>query len=157
MRVSKRWAAIVSAAFGLGALGCPPPPAAQGGGARFEIYSLQTNEGPTVFRFDTATGALERAPLVGARSWLALGEPAAASGAPGRFDVDFAQAASIPLTFVRLDTQTGAAWRLAYPRDRAWVAFRDAGSEGESGSEHGAAAPSPRPAPVAATPIFAAS
>lgn len=141
---------VVAGLLCLGAsLACPAPQSSSSSSpARFAIYSLQTSEGPAVFRFDTATGVLSRAPLVGAREWLILGEAAAAADEPGRFQLDFAQAASIPLTFVRVDTQTGAAWRLAYPRERSWVAFRDEG-------EPSAAAPTPAAARPAAAAVQA--
>ena len=91
---------------------------------RFEVHAVQTSGGPSIVRFDTATGALQRAPLVGARNWTVLGEAVVATGAPGRFGFNFVAAKSIQLTFIRVDTETGDVWRMAFPRERKWVALR---------------------------------
>ena len=98
--------------------------------ARFEVHPIYaTGEGPSVVRFDTATGALQSASLVGGRNWKTIGEPVVDGGPAGRFGFNFAQAQSIPLTFIRIDTETGEVWRMAYPRERDWVAFRAPGEK----------------------------
>ena len=123
---------------------------ASGPDRRFEVLPLQSPQGPVVFRFDTATGALERAALVGSRNWTPLGEAVVASGPSGRFSIDYAMAQSIPLTLIRLDRETGDTWRLAVARDQGWVAFRAP----EPAKPPAEAAPAPlaptRPAPNAA-------
>jgi hypothetical protein len=108
------------------ALGCQDA-GSSAGPARFEISPVQTSSGPIVVRFDSATGTLRQAPMAGSLNWTPIGSPPpAGSGAtrPGRYSFEFAQAASVPLTFLRLDTATGTVWRLAFRRDRDWVAFR---------------------------------
>ena len=109
-------------------------------GARFQVHAVQTKTGPVLIRFDSATGRLTQAPLMGSQRWQPIGDaPAAAADAlaPGRYSFDFAQAPSTPLTFFRLDTQTGRVWRFAYGRDRAWTALQD-----------GDSTPTPEDAPV---------
>jgi len=140
--------------LGLLGLSTACQPADDGGGAtapRFEVHPVYaTGQGPMVVRFDTATGGLQSASLVGGRNWKPLGEPVNLTGTPGRFGFNFAEARSIPLTFIRIDTQTGDVWRMAYPRDQDWVAFR---GEGEAASAAQASTPAPRkPAPVRAVP-----
>jgi hypothetical protein len=94
---------------------------------RFEVHAVQTSAGPMLVRFDSATGALTQSPLADGREWQPLGStPALAGGSsrPGRFSLDYVQAPSIPLTFIRADTETGAVWRMGHPRDRDWIALR---------------------------------
>jgi hypothetical protein len=94
---------------------------------RYEVHAVQTSGGPVAVRFDTATGRVERSPLAGGRVWVEIGEAPSAPGEsgsrPGRFALDFARSPSIPLTFLRIDRDTGAVWRLAYPRDQRWVSY----------------------------------
>lgn len=127
---------------------------------RFEVHAVQASGGPLIVRFDTATGALQTAPLVGARNWTALGEPAAATSAPGRFSFNFVAAKSIQLTFIRVDTETGDAWRMAFPRDRDWVSLRSPGQRSAAPPEASAKRrreprPAVVPAPVADVPVAA--
>jgi hypothetical protein len=110
---------------------------------RFEVHAVQTSAGPMLVRFDTATGELTQSPLADGRDWQPLGSlPALAGGAPrpGRFSLDYVQAPSIPLTFIRTDTETGAVWRLGHPRDRDWTALRSGGPAAQADS------PTPPPA-----------
>ena len=95
--------------------------------SRYQVYAIQTSDGPVLVRFDSATGQLEQAPLVGGRKWTPLGSaPGAQQGGrqAGRYALDYVQAPSIPLTFVRVDTRGGSVWRMGHPRDREWTAFQ---------------------------------
>lgn len=138
---------------------CDPGGSAGGGSApRFEVHAVHASGGPLIVRFDTATGALQNAPLVGARNWTALGEPVVATGAPGRFSFNFVAAKSIQLTFIRVDTETGDVWRMAFPRDRDWVALRSPGQRSPAPPEAAVkrrrnARPAVVPAPVANVPV----
>lgn len=140
LRRGARWVLCVAVAGTL--TGCadgePGPP-----GPRFQVHAIQTQAGPALVRFDSATGRLSHAPLMGSQRWQPIGDALPAAGAalaPGRYSFDFAQAPSTPLTFFRLDTQTGQVWRLAFGRDRAWTALQDRASA--SAAED---APVPRP------------
>jgi hypothetical protein len=110
--------------------------------SRFEVHPIYaTGDGPSVVRFDTATGALQSASLVGGRNWKPIGDAVVEAGRAGRFGFNFAQAKSVALTFIRVDTETGEVWRMAYPRERDWIAFR------ETGEQAAAPAPTRKPGP----------
>lgn len=125
-------------------IACSPPEAATTQARRFEVHAIQTPEGPTLFRFDTATGELMRSELPDGSVWEPIGAPAGGAAAdqrPGRYALDYVQAPSIPLTFVRVDTAGGLVWRMRFPRDRSWVTLRTPGAPAEAPP---APAPSPR-------------
>ena len=136
-------AAVVAAVACSLLAGCP---ATESGTlpARFQVHAIQTSSGPVLVRFDSATGALSQAPLVGSQRWQPIGDSVRGTGGdsrPGRYTFDYAQAPSTPLTFIRIDTQAGTVWRLAHSRERVWTVLQDSGSvaEGED------SAPRPRP------------
>lgn len=131
-----RPAAAVAAACSL-LTGCPatesgPVP------ARFQVHAIQTGGGPVLVRFDSATGELAQAPLAGSQRWQPIGRPTGSTGGearPGRYTFDYAQAPSTPLTFIRVDTQNGTVWRLAYLRERSWTVLLDDSSVSQSQGE----------------------
>ena len=109
------------------AIACQPPPPSGSPAARYQMEPISTREGVRLLRFDTATGDLWIAPLVGGTQWTQVGASLMAiqgDKRPGRFRFEFVQAKSTPLLFLRMDTDTGAAWRLAYPADPRWLAYQ---------------------------------
>jgi hypothetical protein len=127
---------------------------------RFEVHAVQTAEGPVLVRFDTATGELTQSPLTGGREWLPLGSlpGVGPERRAGRYALDYVQAPSIPLTFIRVDTDTGTVWRMRHPGDRDWTALR--GSSSSLGQAEKPPAPRPerdrRPAAAAPQPAVPA-
>lgn len=113
--------------------------------ARFVVHAIQTGGGPVLVRFDSATGELAQAPLAGSQRWQPIGRTTAGTGSearPGRYTFDYAQAPSTPLTFIRVDTQNGTVWRLAYSREQRWTVLHD-----DSVSQPQGEGPVPRPEP----------
>jgi hypothetical protein len=128
-------------------VGCQEPSELAKMASRYEVHAIQTSTGPVLVRFDTATGQLEQAPLIGSRKWTPLGSaPGAQPGRrqAGRYALDYVQAPSIPLTFIRLDTRGGSVWRMGHSRDGEWSAFQPSGV---SQSEPAAPRPNRRTTP----------
>lgn len=122
-----RACALLLAVVGLSLLGGCPEQVSTTPPRRFEVHAVQTSEGPILVRFDTATGELTQSPLADGRDWAPLGSAfrsQASDRRAGRYVLDYVQSPSIPLTFVRVDVDTGAVWRISHPRSHDWTALQ---------------------------------
>jgi len=135
--------------FGLLLLGGCQEQASTTVSRRFEVHAVQTSEGPILVRFDTATGELTESPLADGRGWAPLGS--GVGGLPadrrvGRFVLDYVQSPSIPLTFIRVDVDTGAVWRIGHPRSHDWTALQSPAGATAGDAPAPIVAPAPKPA-----------
>lgn len=148
--------AVLVAVLGLSLLGGCDNQASTTPPRRFEVHAVQTSQGPILVRFDTATGELTQSSLADGRIWTPLGtQPRSRAGEhrAGRYALDYVQSPSIPLTFIRVDGETGAVWRLSHPGDRDWTAVHSAAAGPEADGTAPTAVAAPEPQSVASDAV----
>jgi len=114
---------------------------------RYQIRPVTLRRGPPLLiRLDTATGQAWSMGLMDKGQWLpiredAAGVPAPDATRPGRFEVRaHTQSRGAP-TLVRLDSQTGQAWRTGSVDRRPWVPIPNPEAAAEGEAVEGTAAP----------------